>query len=124
MTQEVFDEIVDMFEKRNSILDTKGSEIHSHENQLEMLKMGVDLNYKSPYMWMIKWFKFDKEIISKFDSINEGWCEKYHNDRNNFPNESTKLPLIFCDFKNYVEKLKKEKYEDCEEIKKNIFKNY
>ena len=39
MNQEIFNEIVGMFKKRNHILTVKGSDIPSSEDQIEMLKM-------------------------------------------------------------------------------------
>jgi len=125
MNKEIFNEIVDMFKKRNHILTVKGTDMPSCEDQIEMLKMGVtNFDYRSPYTWMVEWHKLDKEIIFKFNSINEEWCKKYYEDKVNFPKESTKFPLIFCDFKDYVDKLVDEKYEECEKIKLKIFENY
>jgi len=62
MNKEIFNEIVDMFKKRNHILTVKGTDMPSCEDQIEMLKMGVtNFDYRSPYTWMVEWHKLDKE---------------------------------------------------------------
>lgn len=124
MNKELFNNIVVLFKKRYDILNKKNSDFLSTEELVEMLELGIDVEYKNPFSWMNDLFEINKNIICYFDSINEEWCKKYHNDRNNFPTESTPYPNIFLDFIKYVQKLNNEQYIECQEIKDKIFTFY
>lgn len=121
MTQENFDKIIEEFKKLNKLeLSAKSDTDYLLDDKLELIKLGVDYD---PFPW-ITYYKYIPNIISMLDSINKDWCRKYWEDKTNFPNEGSKFPLIFVDFKYYVEKLMDEKYEECVIIKEKILSLY
>ena len=88
-----------------------------------LLKNGSN-NTDNPFQWMSCYFKEHKNIINFFDSIDENYCKKYNEDRINKPNEPTKHPKIYVDFKNYTTYLMEEKYEKLNKLRNKIFNDY
>jgi hypothetical protein len=126
MTQENFDNIVEMFKKRYILSNNNPDDSYKEaEEQIELLKIGIVIeNYKSPWSWMLDLIKINKDIILYFDGINEDWCKKYHEDRINFSKEPTIFPDIYKDFNLYVDNLMSENYIECIKIKEKIFNSY
>ena len=73
---------------------------------------------------MVEYTDFNQNILKYFDSINKDWSKEYHYMRKCFPDNPTKMPEIYQDFKLYVNNLMNEKYEECKAIKRKIFISY
>lgn len=127
MNKEFFDNIAEKFKKMYAIKLKSKVKPYSVKEIVELLEMGVELSKDeyNPYAWVTEYFSYQQNIILYLDSINEKWCEKYHDDRKIAkPDEIVYLPNIFIDFKNYVESLMNEEYLECQKIKDKIFISY
>jgi len=126
MTQEIFDNGVKLFKERYIIKSSNSPEnsYKKSQEQIEFLNMGLEVDTKNPWTWIIDFFEMTKKIISYFDGINENWCKKYNEDRINFPDKPTDWPTIFIDFRDYVENLMNENYIECSKLKDRIFISY
>ena len=112
MTQKNFDNIVEMFKIKFNIINNNSPDNSYKKSieQIELLKMGVEVEIESPWNWMSDFFKIKKEITSYF--------------RINFPEEHSNIQSMFIDFQKYVKNLMNEDYSECKRIKDEIFISY
>lgn len=131
MTQEIFDNIVNMFKKRYIFLENVKQCSPLQQVLYQELKEDAknldlkDIEYYQPYHLKIDWnylINLDKEIVLYFDSINPDWSKKYHEQDYSIRTIST--IDIFVYFQSYVKNLMNEEYIECKNIKEKIFVSY